>query len=475
MNRSLTFLLLAALSSPFWDISHPLWEVDDARYAEVPREMVAAGDWASPTLNELSYVEKPPLWYWLAAASYSIFGVSEAAARIPLALLAILGALGTAWLGSWLYSRDTGKTAAMALSSSGLYFFLSQYITPDMGLTVCLLWSTALILRTILHPSDARWAAPAAWVCAGLAFLSKGLIGLVFPVGWTILCLVLIPAWRAKAWPLLNPLGPALCLATVAPWLITMEDRHPGFLHVFFVEQHFQRFTTMKYNRPGPWYFFVLVLPLGLMPWTLHAARGMAAAYKEWRGGDPRGASLALWCLMIIAFFSISSSKLATYILPVIPHFCLLASRFLTLKTSGGQTAARLGLAGLLLGACALTAGRWRGEDLSAKEIAVEIAERRRPNDLIYSYGVYLHGLPFYTRSRVDRLINWVGELHYAKRDLRTAGRFGDDNAIRELPLKDRRVFVVLRTWEGSYFHSLAKKGSIRSYRQFGPWALAEF
>lgn len=466
---------MAALTAPFWDLSHPLWEVDDARYAEVPREMVASGDWAAPTLNELPYVEKPPLGYWLTAASYSLFGVNEAAARLPLALLALLGILGTYWLGGWLFSRSAGECAALALSSSALYFFLAHYITPDMGLTVFLLWSTALILRTILKPDDARWAAPAAWACAALAFLSKGLIGIVFPAGWTVLCLLLIPAWRSKALPLLRPAGPALFLLLAAPWLAAMENRHPGFLHVFFVEQHFQRFTSMKYNRPGPWYFFALLLPLELLPWTAHAFSGAVASFKELRRGEPRGASLALWAVMIFAFFSISNSKLATYILPVFPHLCLLAGRTLSLRNNGAQTAFRLGLAGLGIGTAALLGARLWDSRLSAQSIAQAIAERRAPGDMIYCYGTYLHGLPFYTRSRVDRLVNWVGELHYAQRDPGSAHRFGDDNAIRELPLKDRRVFVVLREWEGPYFQTLAAKDSLTSYRRFGPWALAEF
>ncbi|MDE1977473.1 MAG: glycosyltransferase family 39 protein, partial [Elusimicrobia bacterium] len=117
-SRWLTFLFFAALTAPFWRLGAPLVEVDDARYAEVPREMLVLHDWVTPHLDNMDYVEKPPMWYWLAAASYEVFGVSEAAARLPLALLALLGLLLTYWLGGWLFSPRTGMTAAIFLSAS---------------------------------------------------------------------------------------------------------------------------------------------------------------------------------------------------------------------------------------------------------------------------------------------------------------------------------------------------------------------
>src|SRR3989339_38615 len=108
-------LLALVLSSPFWGLGHPLWETDDARYAEVPREMVELGDWLTPRLDYFEYVEKPPLIYWLPALSYKLFGVSEAAARLPNALLALAGLLGVWWLGSWLFSPSAGRWGAILL------------------------------------------------------------------------------------------------------------------------------------------------------------------------------------------------------------------------------------------------------------------------------------------------------------------------------------------------------------------------
>lgn len=516
-------VLLTALSS-FWGLGHRIWEVDDARYAEVPREMAVSGDWATPTLNGLNYVEKPPLWYWLAAASYKVFGVGEAAARLPLALLSILGLAGVAWLGSWLYAPGTGLAAAVALGTSGLYFFLTHYMTPDLGVTVFLLWATALILRTLLRPEDARWAAPAAWACAALAFLSKGLIAVVFPAGWTLGCLVLFPNLRKGALKLLHPLGPALFLLIAAPWPLLMQGRHPDFFHVFFIEQHFQRFLTAKYNRGEPWYFFLWVLPAGLLPWTPAVIAGAWAALKERGQGDVRGAALLLWSVMVVGFFSTSHSKLATYILPAFPHLCLLAAAALEkplarwaqglARVLGGALAAagvlalflcpreiapnaaiaaaglgifclggalwlskkdavlRLGGGGLLLGALALVAVGGVEDIMTAQPIAQAIMARYKPGDLIYTYGTYLHGLPFYTGRRVDRVVNWIGELHYAKRDPANGGRFGDDSSIRALAPNGHSVYVVVRTRDLDYLLTLNK--GLRKTRTFANWALVE-
>ncbi|OGR89865.1 MAG: hypothetical protein A3J74_03545 [Elusimicrobia bacterium RIFCSPHIGHO2_02_FULL_57_9] len=525
-SRSLTALFLLALISPFWSLSTPLIEVDDARYAEVPREMLVFNDWGTPHLDGFPYVEKPPLWYWLAASSYRIFGVNEAAARLPLALLSLLGMLGLAWLGSWLYAPDTGRMGAIMLASASLYFFLSHYITPDMPLAVFLLWCSALILRALMRPEDGRWAAPAAWACAGLAFLSKGLVALTFPIAWTVLLIILFPQWRRGARAFLNPLGPLLFILIAAPWFALMERRHPGFLRFIFVEQHFQRYLTQKYNRSSPWYFFILVLPAGLLPWTPAALAGFFRSFKAPR--DPRDTALALWVMLVAGFFTTSQSKLATYILPAIPHLTLLAARaleeelpkwsrvfcwmlgavllmaplalvlrpelagefnrqtlalaslalvFMSVSSSGlgekGRGWVIAAAAALAGGSSALAALRGSAQITSVKSLSQTIRERYRPGDQIYAYGTYLHGIPFYTGVLVDRILNWTGELHYAKRDPAYAGRFGGDNEIRELPIKGRRTFVICRRFETKYLLNLSP-GPVTT-RPFGHWELLEF
>lgn len=467
---SLRALVLLAATMPFWDLGHPLWEVDDARYAEVPREMAEGGDWLTPRLNGFEYLQKPPLIYWLGALSYKVFGVSEAAARLPLALWSLLGLAGTAWLGSWLFSAATGLAAAVILGTCLQYSALSHLQTPDMALSVCLLWCTAFLLRAWRRPEDARWAGPGAGAAAGLAFLAKGLVGLLFPAAWALLLAAFEPPLRRR---MIRPYlaAAATAAAVIAPWLWATAARHPGFLRHFFVEHHFQRYLTGVYDRPGPWYYFIGVDAAGLLPWTPWA---LAALYAALRAGrkDAAALPLALWTALVFAFFSISRSKLPTYILPIFPQQCLLAAALLARRRGPFVPAA---LAGAALTAVLLIGARLAGPLVSAKDLALELRERLRPGDHVLTYDSYLHGLAFYTGRPVDTMVNWYGEFRPAAGDPRHRERFGDDGTIRKLPEPGRTTYVVLHRKVASHFMTLLDSERSLEMREFGRHLLAVF
>ncbi len=537
------WLLAAALAVPVLGLTSPLLEVDDARYAQVPAEMAASGDWVLPTLDGTAYVEKPPLWYWTAAASYELFGVSEASARLAMLLLALLGAAGAWWLGSWLYEPGIGRAAAAATATASLWIFLTHNMTVDMPVSVALLWTTALALRAMARPDDARWAAPAAWLAAALAFLSKGLIAVVLPGLWVVGLAILFPRLRRGARALISPVGIALACAVAAPWFLAMQKRRPDFFHVFFYEQHFQRFLTQRYNRNAPWWFYLAVLPAGLLPWTAPFLAGMWRAVRRPLDPDFRGPALAAWILGVAAFFSTSHSKLATYVLPVFPHACLLAVAAIDAglpawasrlqRALGGLLAAAAALAAIALAGGLLPAKNWPPPGLpaasafplgalavllvatfagtlllapsskrpsaalagggalagvllflglrlaaplvSAKDVGQVVREEARAEDAVWTYGTYLHGLPFYAHRPVDKLVLFTGEFHYAKRDPVFAPRFGDDADVKTLPRAGGRTFVVLHTGERPHFEETVGGGpkSIESWREFGPWSLA--
>ena len=235
-QRTLKILWILAFITatlPFWDLGHPLWEVDDARYAEVPREMVEGGDWLTPSLNYVEYLQKPPLIYWLGASSYELFGVSETTAHLPLALLSLLGLAGIGWLGMWMFSLETGLMAVVILGTCVEYVALSYMQTPDMALAVCLLWCSAFILRALHRPRDAWWTAPAAGAMAGFAFLSKGLVGFVFPAAWLFVLAVFFPEVRKGARALCLSWAAPVAVLVIAPWLWAMSTRHSNFLYHF--------------------------------------------------------------------------------------------------------------------------------------------------------------------------------------------------------------------------------------------------
>jgi 4-amino-4-deoxy-L-arabinose transferase-like glycosyltransferase len=536
-------VLLAALAVPLLGLTSPLLEVDDARYAQVPAEMAASGDVVLPTLDGTPYIEKPPLWYWSVAAAYKVFGTRPAAARLVLWLFALAGVAGVGWLGSWLYSLEIGACAAAATATSALWIFLTHNMTVDLPVSVCLLWTTALALRVLVRPQDARWAAPAAWIAAALAFLSKGLIAILLPGLWVAGLAMFYPKLRRGARALISPVGIATAVFIAAPWFFAMQRRRPDFFQVFFVEQHFQRYLTPKYNRGAPWWFYLAVLPGGLLPWTAPFLAGFWKAARNPFGPDPRGPALAAWVAGVAAFFSTSHSKLATYILPAVPHACLLAASALDVglppwaarlqRALGGLLAALalgaalyisagflpaaawppLGLsahaatallvlaAGLL---AALGAAQWIAASspapgkilalggaaagvllfvglraaaplVSARDVAAAVTREAGPKDAVWTYGTYLHGLPFYAKRPVDKLVLFTGEFHYARRDAAYASRFGDDDDVRRLPRAGGRTFVVLRSGEKTHFARTVGGGpsAIESWREFGPWSLA--
>jgi hypothetical protein len=314
-----------------------------------------------------------------------------------------------------------------------------------------------------------------------------------------------------------------------------MEKRHPGFFHFFFVEQHFQRFLTQKYNRASPWYFFLLVLPVGLLPWTAYALSGCGRAVRDF-AKEPRDAALAAWAVMILGFFSVSQSKLATYILPVFPHLALLTARAVQRPLPGwarnlsfllaavflsagagaafaavahGKLAALAGgvdasfvlgalalltlgealfvsglaekraftnltLAGLLLGGVALAGLSQRGDLISVKELCGRIKERRAPGEPVYAYGIFLHGVPFYLGTPYARILEWTGELHYAKREASTAGVFGDDADVRKLGAEPGKKFFVLRSFETPHVLSLVPAKRVAAIMTVQRWTAIE-
>jgi 4-amino-4-deoxy-L-arabinose transferase-like glycosyltransferase len=314
--------------------SYRLFNPDEGRYAEIPREMVASGDWVTPRLNALRYFEKPPLQYWATATAYELFGQHEWSARLWAALSGFLGLVLTAWIGTRLYGATAGMLAALVQGGSFLYLSLARISTLDMGLTATLELALVGLLLLVQRTRSERSTRTGALLLAlgvALAFLSKGLVAILIPGSVAGLYLLLsrdwqLP-WRARPWWTLLALA-----AIAAPWVLLVERRNPGFAQFFFMHEQFERFLTRVHQRYEPDWFFVPVLLLGFMPWTpllpamarrcWRAAREPSAAGAA--GGGPT-LLLSLWTVFCFAFFSLSQSKLVPYILPLFPALGLLA------------------------------------------------------------------------------------------------------------------------------------------------------
>jgi 4-amino-4-deoxy-L-arabinose transferase-like glycosyltransferase len=306
---------------------------DEGRYAEIAREMALTGDWVTPRLNGIKYFEKPPLQYWMTAAAYKAFGEHEWTARLWAALTGFAGVLLVGFAGARLFGRRAGFYSALALGSSVLYVAIGHMNTLDMGVTFFMtlgLLGFLLAQQGEQRTRESRLWMGLAWAAMGLAFLSKGLIGLVLP-GATMAAYALIQ----RDLTFLKRLGPvsgiAIMLAIALPWIIAVSLANPEFPNFFFIHEHFQRFLTQVHHRAAPWWYFIPILLAGMLPWTPMLGQALITAWKR----DSTQASfrprrfLLIYAGVIFLFFSTSQSKLASYILSLVPALALLLGEWL--------------------------------------------------------------------------------------------------------------------------------------------------
>lgn len=314
------FLFLTGLGSA------PLIDPDEGRYAEIPREMLVRGDFVTPTLNYVKYFEKPPLLYWVNAGSMAIFGQNEFAARLPSALSGLFTVLLTYLAGRRLFNRRTALTGTLILGSCAAFLFQSRIILTDMLLTFCL--SAALFSFLLAVRSSERHRTNLYrlfFICCGLAVLTKGLIGIVLPGGIIFWYLLLGRRWHIlKEIPWFS--GLLLFVLVTVPWFILVSQANPEFPHFFFIREHFQRYTSTIHKRSQPFWFFLPILLLTMLPWSFFLPGSLGKAWQQRHSDRGTTLFLLLWPLVIILFFSLSSSKLIPYILPTFAPLSLLVA-----------------------------------------------------------------------------------------------------------------------------------------------------
>jgi 4-amino-4-deoxy-L-arabinose transferase len=303
----------------------PLVIPDETRYAEIPREMLASGDWVVPRLNGLRYFEKPPLGHWLNAASIWLFGENAFAVRLPSAVAAGLTAV---LLFVWT-RRFTNDDATPWLATT---VFLLSFEVLAIG-TFCVLDSmlslfttAAIVAFHFAYGEKTARTRTVLLVLAGLAcalaFLTKGFLALVVPA------IVIVPfmLWEGRFKTLLRmawlPLVAAILV--VLPWAVTIHRREPDFWHYFFWVEHVNRFISPDGGQHRlPFWFYVPILLGGAMPWTpLLGPIVQGLRHTSWRDSTIR---LAIcWLVPPLLFFSACSGKLGTYILPCYPPLAFL-------------------------------------------------------------------------------------------------------------------------------------------------------
>lgn len=337
--RELGCLLILAAVCAVLFFSAPgfrsLWETDEARYAEIPREMVLSGDWVTPTLNYVKYFEKPPLTYWLVALSYKMFGVSGASARLVPAMCGFLTVLIVFLLARSQSDAGGGLASGLILATSLMFFGLSRILMTDMvlclGVVMALYgsWQTRLGYR---HGPYAFWLG-----CA-IGFLSKGLLGPGLPAMATVFFVLATREWRLLAW-LANWRAMVMCAALCLPWVILVSWKNPGFFTYFFIDEHFGRLLTTRHQRYEPPWFYFMLLPAALFPWVAILPWTLIRSWpgKQWLAEENRGwLFCAIWFASFFVFLTVSSSKMIHYLLPALPALALIMGQVLAVAGAGG-------------------------------------------------------------------------------------------------------------------------------------------
>lgn len=335
-NKSTTWMIDLLLISfilgifyAIWIGSYPLFTPDEGRYSEVAREMVVSGDYITPHLNSVVFLDKPILYYWLQASAIKLFGLKEWALRFWPALIGILGCIVVYTAGRMLFNRRTGIISAIILAINPLYFATAHYANLDLEVAVFV--SNSLLFSIIGLQTPSRKLSIAsfilAYIFAALAFLTKGLIGIVFPAMIIGAWILILNRWRSLSKMHLFT-GAIIFIAIAAPWYFLVQKENPQFFEFFFVLQQFSRFLTKgDFNNQSVLWFYVPIVALGFLPWTLFLVQALAHHIKMiWQDRKQHATELflILWLVLVFTFFSIPKSKTIGYIAPIFPALALI-------------------------------------------------------------------------------------------------------------------------------------------------------
>ena len=306
---------------------------DEPRYAQVSREMLQRGDWITPTLSGRPWLEKPPLYYWQAMLVYSVLGVSDAAARIPSALDATLLVVAIYLFFRKFRSSVAVDAALIAASCAGIVGY-SRAASMDMGLTAS--FAIGMLAWWTWRETGKRIYLSGFYICMALGMLAKGPVAPFLAAAAIMLYSIAVRERRLIAQTLWVP-GILLFLALALPWYVAVQMRNPQFFREFILEHNLARFSTNLYHHPEPFWYYLPVILLAMVPWIVFVIVVFAQSVRVWwtEPGSDRDLGLQFrvfaccWLIAPVLFFSISRSKLPGYILPAVPAGVVLLADFL--------------------------------------------------------------------------------------------------------------------------------------------------
>lgn len=409
----------------FFGLNVPLLGPDEPRYSQVAREMWQTGDWITTTLGGFHWFEKPALLYWSQAAAFSIFGVSEWTARLGPAIFGI-GTIASVWLIARTEESVTGRkqfaffATLIAATTLGIMVFARG---ASFDITVTFPITASLACFYAYDRGGKRLGLAGFYFFIGVALLAKGLIGIVFP--FAIVGAYFVLSWRWPSRGLFGSLiwGPVIAAAVASTWYLPMYARHGWeFIDEFFLQHHFARFTSNKYQHPQPFHFYFWVLPLMTIPWIPLFFPGLWKALNAifHRRGAETQRSLSTvsstplllfslsWLAIPLFFFSFSGSKLPGYILPAVPATVLLTSLYAYGKAAESLRwrNAIFGLAGVTLVVVFLIVAfalpKFADHD-SVRALISAAAERGHTSELVVGFDTVQHNAEFYAAGRLLR------------------------------------------------------------------------
>jgi 4-amino-4-deoxy-L-arabinose transferase len=448
----LWLLLLGCVLGLGFQGSRGLWDPDEGRYTNVALQMAQSGDYLVPRRNEEAiHVSKPPVTYWAIAGSIGLFGHSERAVRLPMALAYLATILMTLRLGR-RFVPEHPWLPALFYAASPLPFFAASAVTTDMLLACA---ETAAVLAYVEHRfgnGSRRWL-DAMWAVFGVAFMIKGPPGL--------LPLIAIAAWEARlrSTALLRPIGLLAFVLVGGSWFAWLVWRHPELLSYLVGHEVVARFASADLDRHGEWYgalvVYVPTLLLGALPWALHAAwRWLRPTQAD--GSDSIGrAFLLAWILPPLAIFFVARSRLPLYLLPLFVPICLLlAQQFRTWQPTRGWLALAASWLVLLVAAKGLIAHHPSDQDARALARELSAALPSVPQEVVFVGASPRYGLRFYLGAVVEAVS--------VEAEPALASRPDDDTLAHEFAEAEPGLVYLVPAAKVALFEQTAKASGVQ-------------
>lgn len=329
-KRAIHLLLLVLTTSIMFFAAAgriPLMDPDEARYVSISKHMVDSSNYLDPILYGKVYYDKPPLYFWLIAASIKVFGYSELSVRLISIISAILMLLSTYCLASELFDHKLGLLSAVILTTTPITIGFAKYIRMDLLLVAELYFAIWAFIRGYLTDQPKWYYLMYAFL--GLSLLTKGLIGILIAAA----TIFIFMCWQ-KDFSLIfkvNPIaGLAIIIAIAGPWFLYMFLKYPDYFRVFFIDHHFSRFSSDEFKHAQSPFIYLATILLGLLPWTVFSILGYCRYLKAALDIDKKDLAsrfLVIVPAFVVIFFSLGRTKLINYILPAFPALSILTAR----------------------------------------------------------------------------------------------------------------------------------------------------